>query len=235
MLDFRSGLLRVPRLLVPLLRCRGPRFCPPTCMSRVPSTESATVDLSLTLPCGLKVCISGPAASSGLAAQLLSHVAAFSPEGAEPSEFELVSSVPEPVPSGSSRVRGLETRDQIRLSLRPCPASLLPLGNRLVGSSLSGKARVERAWTCGQWASAVRDSRIGSPDRTPAIDFKNRFYAVLQAPGLPRATIFKSSAGYWNCIGSLPDSPSISQSFPSEVEAKIYLQSAGEIEHDIAP
>ena len=83
-------------------------------------------------------------------------------------------------------------------------------------------------------ASAVRDSRIGSPDRTPAIDLKNRFYAVLQAPGLLRATIFKSSAGYWNCIGSLQDSPSISQSFPSEAEAKIYLQSAGEIEHDIA-
>ena len=92
------------------------------------------------------------------------------------------------------------------------------------------------AWSeLGLVASAVRDSRIGSPDRTPAIDLKNRFYAVLQAPGLLRATIFKSSAGYWNCIGSLQDSPSISQSFPSEAEAKIYLQSAGEIEHDIAP
>ena len=139
------------------------------------------------------------------------------------------------MPADSSRVRGLETRDQVRRSLTACPSNLFPLGVRLVGSSLSGKERVQRAWTCGQWASAVRDSRIGSPDRTPPIDLKSRFYAVLQAPGLSRATIFRSSAGYWSCIGSLQSSPSISQSFPSEVEAKIYLQAAGEFDPDFAP
>ena len=118
----------------------------------------------------------------------------------------------------------LETKcvDPSSLALRPC-------------LSLSGKDRVTRAWTCGQWAAAVRAARIGSPDRTPPIDFKNRFYAVLKARGLEKATIFRSSAGYWACIGSLSNSDSISQSFPSEVEAKIILQAAGEIEILFAP
>ena len=45
----------------------------------------------------------------------------------------------------------------------------------------------------------------------------------------------KSSAGYWGCIGSLSNSESISQSFPSEVEAKIYLQAAGITDVVFAP
>ena len=212
-----------------------PGCCLLTCMSRAPSTESATVDLSLTLPCGLRVSITGPSSSSGLAASLLQHVAAFEPDLSAPSEFELVSSVPDSPVAAPSRPLGLETRDQVRRSLLPCPPSLFVLGTRLCGSSLSGRDRVHRAWICGQWAAAVRDSRIGSPDRTPPIDLRNRFYAVLRAEGLERPTIFKSSAGYWGCIGSLSNSESISQSFPSEVEAKIYLQAAGITDVATAP
>eukprot|EP00435_Cladocopium_sp_Y103_P072697 s103_g41.t1 len=96
---------------------------PVTCVSRAPSTESANIDLSLDLPGGIKVTIRGPASSAGLATQLLNHVAAFSPEGPEPSEFELVTEPPSPAPS-AARLRGLETRDQIRQSFLPCPASL---------------------------------------------------------------------------------------------------------------
>ena len=210
-------------------------FWPPICMSRDPSTETGTVDLSVSLPCGLRVTISGPSSSSGLAASLLRHVAAFDPDQSAPSEFELVSSAPGSPVAASDRLCGLETRDQVRRSLQPCPPSLFVLGTRLCGSSLSGKDRVCRAWTCGQWAAAVRSARIGSPDRTPPIDLKNRFYAVLRAEGLEKATIFRSSAGYWACIGSLNNSESISQSFPSEVEAKIYLQAAGEKEICFAP
>ena len=83
--------------------------------------------------------------------------------------------------------------------------------------------------------SFVRAKRVGSPNRTPCIDLRPRYYAVLQAPGLVRATIFKSSAGYWGCIGSLEGSSAISQSFPSEIEARIYLESAGAEEIETAP
>lgn len=203
-------------------------------MSRAPSVESASIELALDLPGNLRVVIRGPAASSGLATQLLNHVAAFSPEVPDSSEFELVTEGPSS-PAGGGRLSGLETRAQIRQSFRPCPSSVLASGTRLCGSSLSGKERVTRAWLCGQWALAVKNERIGSPDRTPAIDLKNRFYAVVRGPGLSKPTIFRSSGGYWNCIGSLDGSSSISQSFPSELEAKVYLQAAGETEFDFAP
>ena len=170
-----------------------------------------------------------------MATQVFNHVAAFQPEGPEPSEFELISAGPSSPVGLASRLRAPETRDQIRRSFAPCPSRLLGLGARLCGSSLSGRARVERAWLCGQWAAAVKAQRIHSPDRTPAIDLKSRFYAVLGAPGLSQPTIFRSSRGYWDCIGHLEDSPSISQAFPSEAEAKIYLESAGAIEFDFAP
>ena len=85
--------------------------------------------------------------------------------------------------------------------------------------------------------------KLGPPLRTPRPSTKSpsswlqhwirRLGCNLRAPGLDRATVFRSSASYWNCIGSLEGSSSISQAFPSELEAKIYLELAGETEIDI--
>ena len=77
--------------------------------------------------------------------------------------------------------------------------------------------------------------RVGSPCRTPTIDLRPRFYAVVSAPGLEGPTIFKSSTSYWKLIKSLQDSPSISHSFPSELEARVYLEAAGFRDPIIAP
>ena len=223
-------LLRQPPGLL-LLPCLVLVCWPPTCMSL--DRSAGDIELSITLAGGLRVTILAPAASAAAATRLFNHVAAFQ-DGPEPSEFELVSSPPvsprQPVPAPYS-----ETRDQVRQSLHPCPSSLLGLGVRLCGSALSGRARVERAWLCGQWAGAVQSQRIHSLDRTPTIDLRSRFYAVLQASGLSRPTVFRSSAGYWACIGSLETSSSISQSFPSEAEARIYLQGAGVVDFEFAP
>ena len=133
------------------------------------------------------------------------------------------------------RERPVESRESILRSFVGCPSRLFVHSSRLCGSTLSGKDRVARAWLAGQWAGAVRSGRIGSPNRTPAIDLRSRFYAILRAPGLERPTIFRSSASYWRCVGSLEESTAISQSFPSEVEARIYLEAAGETDIDILP
>ena len=139
--------------------------------------------------------------------------------------------------AASVPTRVVETRGQVRRSLRPCPSHLFGLSARLCGSSLSGARRglhaprglgVPGLNELGLvWAAPVQASRIHSPDRTPAIDLRSRYYAVLRAPGLSEPTIFQSSAGYWACIRSLEESDAISQAFPSKTEAKIYLQSAG--------
>ena len=214
-------------------------------MSQPRTEHHEDVELRVSLPGGLRVVVTAPASASGLAAELLGHISLFR-AGRSPSpsvrSFEVVSSVGETdsqsvAPSAVSApvARPVETRDSIQSSFPPCPAPLFKHSNRLCGSTLSGSARVQRAWLAGQWARAVRDRRIGSPNRTPAIDLRPRFYAVLFAEGLVRPTIFQSSAGYWSCIGSLQNSTSISQSFPSELEAKIYFQAAGVLGFDISP
>ena len=112
---------------------------------------------------------------------------------------------------------------------------LAPLASRLSGSKLSGEGRLERAWKAGCWASVVQAGRIGSPNSTPALDLRSRFYAVLAAPGLEHPTIYRSSTSYWRVVGSLRNSPAISHSFPSEIEAKVYLAAAGVVEPDTQP
>eukprot|EP00435_Cladocopium_sp_Y103_P067048 s1247_g29.t1 len=201
------------------------------------SNHDAGIELHISLPGDLRVTVTGPASSAARAAELLGHISLFesvASSARSDRSFEVVSSVAEsvgePVPRGRS-----ETRDSILQSFRPCPDRLLVRCSRLCGSSLSGKDRIHRAWLAGQWAAAVCSNRIGSPNRTPAIDLRPRFYAVLRGAGLDCPTIFRSSAGYWRCIGSLESSSSISQSFPSEIEAKIYLESAGVVDVEFAP
>ena len=220
------------------------RFLPLTCMSQVPTCQDGDVELRIDLPGNLRVLVTGPASSSGLAAELLGHIALFRSRSVSPSDrsFEVVSSVgASDSVSVSAPVdfhpasRAVETRDSILRSFKACPNDLFKHSSRLCGSTLSGSDRISRAWIAGQWARAVQDKRIGSPNRTPAIDLRPRFYAVLAAEGLGVPTIFKSSASYWRCIGSLENSNSISQSFPSEVEARIYLQGAGVTDVCITP
>ena len=207
-------------------------------MHQTPSNHDGGVELRISLPGDIQVTMSAPATAAARAAELLGYISLFpEPSSSARSDrsFELVSSVGSSDPVSSSRPRPVETRDSILRSFVPCPARHFVHTNRLCGSSLSGKDRILRAWLAGQWAGAVRAERVGSPNRTPTIDLRPRFYAVLQAPGLERATIFKSSAGYWRCVGSLEGSSSISQSFPSEIEARIYLEAAGAEEIDLAP
>ena len=205
-------------------------------MSRVQSPEQdGEVKLSIQLPCGLSVAVRGPAHSSALAADLLRHIALYEPpstSGSSVASFELVSDVPS-VPSAP--VPRTETRDSILRSFPACPERLFRDSGKLCGSSLPGRDRIQRAWTAGNWASAVLSKRVGSPNRTPTLDLRSRFYAVVSAPGLSAPTIFRSSAGYWQAIGSLSDSPSISQSFPSELEARVYLEAAGFVDCPLAP
>ena len=189
-------------------------------MSLPPSHNDGGVELRVDLPGGLRVVVSAPASSASLAAELLGHISLFQSTASSARSdfsFDLVSAAGDPEPERPATERAPETRDSILASFSPCPSRLFVHTGRLSGSSLSGK------------------DRIHSPNRTPAIDLRPRFYAVLRADHLERPTIFKSAAGYWRCIGSLENSSSISQAFPSELEARIYLEAAGEVDVDTAP
>ena len=205
-------------------------------MSQGSDSHHGEVELRVSLPGGIKVVVSAPQESASTAALLLGHISLFEVPASPRTDrsFELVSSAASSARASPGPAR-LETRDQVAQSFSSCPSRYFQSSAKLCGSFLSGRDRIERAWTCGQWAAAVRDSRVGSPNRTPPLDLRARYYAVLRAPGLEQPTIFRSSAGYWGCIKSLADSDSISQSFPSELEARVYLESAGALDFVFAP
>ena len=104
-----------------------------------------------------------------------------------------------------------------------------------MGASTSGSERVKRAWLGGQWARAVAEQRVPSPNRLPPLDLRNRFYAVLFAEDIAKPTIFQSAASYFRCVGDLGSSTAISHAFPSEQEARIYLLGAGATDFEAKP
>eukprot|EP00435_Cladocopium_sp_Y103_P019522 s2559_g4.t1 len=203
-------------------------------------SQDGVIELSLEVG-GLRVTVSGP---SSVAAEFVCFVSDFRPRANSPTSslgsFTRVSvgsaaadSLP-PRHSSPQLSSVRETRDQIAASFAPCPNHIRSLGSRLQGTDRTVTDRVERAWTAGQWAKAVLDQRVHSPNRTPPLDLRSRYYAVARCNNLELPTIFRSSGSYWRQIGgTLENSNSVSQSFPSETEASIYLRSAGFAEEDI--
>lgn len=189
-----------------------------------------SVDLTISLG-DLRITISGP---SQQASELVAFIVRHHPQSARSSSPGQSShySVVDPPPSVSEAARPpvqrrtLETRSQIEASFNHCPGYLEAAGNRLSGGSLSGVERIRRAWRAGQWAGAVLGGRVGSPNRTPQIDLRPRYYVVLRNSEGPAPACFSSSQSYWRSIGRLRDSDTISHSFPSESEARAYCAGA---------
>eukprot|EP00435_Cladocopium_sp_Y103_P053975 s1300_g17.t1 len=183
---------------------------------------------------GLQISVRGPADT---AARFVHQVAsgslgsgppslAASTQPAYPGQNQTVP----PSPSRQSQASsvGSETRASIEGSFPACPQSWIVAANtRLRGSSLSATDRARRAWLAGCWARAVLDRRVGTGNKTPTIDLRNGFWVVLRCDNCQVPRIFTSSAAYFRAIGTLEGSDTVSQAFPSETEARIYLSAAG--------
>ena len=197
-----------------------------TCMSvSAPSEQDGEIiELSCSLR-ELQITIRGtPAQATSFLASILPGTSAGRgiSSAASDRSFELVGD------SLSAPVVRTETRAEILESFAPCPASWISLASRLGGSQESAIRRIKRAWLAGLWAKAVLQDRAKTPNRSEPIDFKSRFYVVLRSdlPGSP--AIYQSSGSYWRAVGgSFEGSSSLSHSFPSETEARVYLDAAG--------
>ena len=207
-------------------------------MSVGSATEGST-ELSISLG-DLYITVSGPPQQ---AAGLVGYILRYNPTPTRSqspdreSTFSLVdppatTSVPERLPPSR---RTFETRSQIEATFTECPDFLETAGSRLSGASLSGSDRVRRAWKAGQWAGAVLQGRVGSPNRTPQLDLRPRYYVVLRNSQGPSPVVFSSSNSYWRSIGRLRDSDTISHSFPSETEARAYCAGAGIVFPEVQP
>ena len=218
---------------LPILASQG------ICMS-LPDPDAEVVDLTLTFG-GLSVSVRGsPDRAAAFVRDLASQHSAdsasptrlFQASASTASSYSIVSGPPassfSSIPSRRSSTRTSETRSSIRASFTTAPGYLLDLSADLVGSRLSGHQRVERAWLAGCWAGAVKSGRIGTPDRSPAIELGNRFYVVTRCRNLEGPRIFNSSGAFHSAVGPLSGTDTICHGFPTEIEARIYLEAAGE-------
>ena len=134
-----------------------------------------------------------------------------------------------PAHSGYPALTAPETRASIARGFPAVPVHWISIcSERLSGSHLSGGERARRAWLAGCWAGATRDGRVASPNRTPAIDLGNKIYVVIRCTGLDCPRIFSTSRSFHAAVGSLDRSDTICHGWPSDIEATIYLEGAGE-------
>ena len=209
-------------------------------MPESPPSNGGEIELRCSIG-SLRVTIQGPADQATRLLQLITSQPVRAASPGSSTGFEFVDSAQpsaEPAPALSPRPRSpgfSETRSEIEASFPPCPTDHLVVARRLVGASLSGEARVKRAWLGGQWARAVAEQRAPSPNKLVGLDLRNRFYAVLFAENLDKPTIFQSANSYFRCVGDLRTSKSISHAFPSEQEARIYLLAAGATDFVVRP
>lgn len=183
--------------------------------------QDDVVDITLRFG-NLSVSVSGP---SGQASQLVSEITSVSSVlGSSRGYSERSSPARSSAPSEFAPVG--ETRAEIEASFPVCPQRHLDSASLLGRGISDGRERVQRAWTAGNWAKAVLRGRAGSPNRTPQLSLQPRFYVVLRAEGVETPACFRSSRSYWSALGGAHGS-SISHSFPSETEARIYCEAAG--------
>ena len=193
----------------------------------VASSVGNNVELTVSVR-DLRVTITGPLPSAAQLAEDLARLdlgdsaSAAADSQPESSAWTLPT---EPAAPSSSLV--VESREEILASFPPCPDSCLYSARRLVGLVSDTEFRIRRAWLAGQWAKAVLAGRITTPSKTPQISVRSRIYVVLRTEASNTPRCFSSSQSYWRCIKSLKDSLSISHSFPSETEARVYCSAAG--------
>lgn len=214
-------------------------------MSRLPDLDADLVELNISLA-GLSVSVRGSPERAAAFVRGLSEpgTPARSPpdHGSSPNHPGSVQSTPlgyiqSSPPSAysdrsysqiSSRSVASETRANILRGFPAVPGHLLEFAPRLTGSRLSGIDRVRRAWIAGCWAGATKAGRIQSPNRTPSIDLGNKIYVVIRCAGLDCPRVFGTSRRFHSAVGRLDNTDTICHGFPTEIEASIYLEGAGE-------
>ena len=148
-------------------------------------------------------------ASDSSSGYLLIDPVADSPASEEPTPTPPRHSVPE------------ETRSDVLASFPPLPERWSSLAHQLHSAQSSGIDRIRRAWVAGQWASAAISGRVSTPAHTPVLSI------VLRAPGLEAPVLVGTSKAYFDIVGRPFARSTISHSFPSILEVRVYCDAAG--------
>ena len=118
------------------------------------------------------------------------------------------------------------TRQEAELRFPPCPAAWLDRAVNLGESNLSPVRRIERAWRAGQWARLVLLGNYASPLPSENLRLASRYYPVLGGGGA-QPCLYTSFRACQAVLGPISGSSAVFHGFPSELEAKVYVDAAG--------
>ena len=187
---------------------RRPRAgsAPPAQASSYPASQTAPVQSSVSPGVGrtpVEVASSPSTTPAARPTSLHSPVSA----GVGRTPVEVAPPQPQPSPPGGTRAR-------LEASFPPVPVSWSSQASLLRSSVSSGEARLLRAWVAGCWARAVLRGDVPSPNHPPRLSIPNR------------PALYRSRPAYLTAVNSFQDRVSVSQGFPSEIEARVYLDAA---------
>ena len=120
-----------------------------------------------------------------------------------------------------------ESYHRVAATLVPLPGYCLDFCVRLGGSKEDISFRARRAWEAGLWAKATLDGLVPKPRPTPKISLRATVYIIIKAPSVSRPVRVDSAAEFFRLIPSFQGSTSISHSFPSVAEARVYCAAVG--------
>ena len=86
---------------------------------------------------------------------------------------------------------------------------------------------VHVAWEAGLWAKATLEGIVPKPRPTPKFHLRPTVYIIIRAPSVSRPVRVDSAAEYFRLIPSFSGSSSISHSFASVAEARVYCAGVG--------
>ena len=133
-----------------------------------------------------------------------------------------------PVLRGSPALTNYSTDSyhEVAATIPPLPDHLLELCARLGGPREQIVFRAKRAWEAGVWARATLEGLVQKPRPTPKLSIRPCVYLVIRAPGVEHPRRVSSAAEFFRLLPVFtPDS--LSHSFPSIAEAKIYCAALG--------
>ena len=132
-----------------------------------------------------------------------------------------------PAPSVPASDYSNESYHRVADTLTAPPGFCFDLCVRLGGTAREVEFRVKRAWEAGLWARAALDGLVPKPRPTPKIPQKAVVYIIVRAASVDRHTRVSTATEYFRLIPSFASSSSISHSFPSIAEARVYCAGVG--------
>ena len=163
---------------------------------------------------------------SGSAPLNSSAAAACHPEAVsgEPGLGPALNPLPSPPqPSSSSSAPAPRSaRAQLAATFPSVPARWTSTASSLRSRVLPAEERIRRAWVAGCWDKCLLEGLISSPEPLPAIALPSRAFAVARSANGSPPELYTNKHDFSIAIRPGYRQP-VFQSFPSELECRVYL------------